>query len=109
MLCDDTNNEDIKTLREQIKFIRFYQIDHKEFIPKVWAYKHFLPDNLDPWRPSFGEGPDLYAQNNSNIWKLKTKGCTKFANLDSITVVDYEVFQVVSHLQRNQFKRKTFD
>ncbi|RIB20348.1 hypothetical protein C2G38_2179505 [Gigaspora rosea] len=42
--CDNLDFEERETLHEQIKFIRFYQIDHKEFIP---AYKHLLPDNLD--------------------------------------------------------------
>ncbi|CAG8715227.1 35176_t:CDS:2 [Gigaspora margarita] len=52
MMCEDINNEDInplqlgEALRELIKFIRFYQIDRKKFIPKVWTYKHLLPDNL---------------------------------------------------------------
>ncbi|CAG8464988.1 1267_t:CDS:2 [Dentiscutata heterogama] len=45
-----TDSEDIdqlgETLRKLIKFVRFYQVDRKDFIPKVWAYKHLLPENL---------------------------------------------------------------
>ncbi|CAG8588960.1 21377_t:CDS:10, partial [Gigaspora rosea] len=50
MTCEDTNNEAIKilkeTLHELIKFIRFYQMDRKDFIPEVWDYKEILPNDL---------------------------------------------------------------
>ncbi|CAG8835163.1 34076_t:CDS:2, partial [Gigaspora margarita] len=55
-MCEDTNNEDMcededvnalnKTLHELIEHIKFYQMDHKEFMPEVWKYKHFLSEHL---------------------------------------------------------------
>ncbi|CAG8799097.1 2242_t:CDS:2, partial [Gigaspora margarita] len=44
------------------------------------------------------KGPDLCVPNNSSIWKLKTKSYPKFVNINSLTVLDYEVFQVVSNV-----------
>ncbi|RIB20346.1 hypothetical protein C2G38_2081002 [Gigaspora rosea] len=52
----------------------------------------------DNYGPVFGEGPDLCVPNNSSIWKLKTKSYPKFVNINSLTVLDYEVFQVVSNV-----------
>ncbi|RIB11150.1 hypothetical protein C2G38_2104352, partial [Gigaspora rosea] len=44
--------------------------------------------------PFFGEGPDLCVKNNSNIWKLKIKSYPKIAEANSLTALDYEVFQI---------------
>ncbi|RIB20352.1 hypothetical protein C2G38_2179513 [Gigaspora rosea] len=47
---ENTKNEDINvlnnTLHELIGLIRFYQMDHKEFMPEVWKYKHLLSEHL---------------------------------------------------------------
>ncbi|KAF0424047.1 btb/poz domain-containing protein 19-like [Gigaspora margarita] len=52
-------------------------------------------DDEGPW---FGGGPDLYAQENSNIWELKPKCYPRLLNVDSVTALDYEVFQVVNNV-----------
>ncbi|CAG8748687.1 26651_t:CDS:2, partial [Gigaspora margarita] len=41
-----------------------------------------------------GEGPDLYVPDNSNIWKFKAKTYPKLVDPNSLTISDYEVFQV---------------
>ncbi|CAG8522902.1 7086_t:CDS:2 [Cetraspora pellucida] len=50
MMCEDKENDAInilkETLGELIKLIRFYQMDHKEFIPEVWEYMSILPKDL---------------------------------------------------------------
>ncbi|CAG8808935.1 38683_t:CDS:2, partial [Gigaspora margarita] len=47
---ENTKNEDInvlnKTLPGLIELIRFYQMDHKEFMPEVWKYRHLLSERL---------------------------------------------------------------
>ncbi|CAG8531627.1 15670_t:CDS:1 [Racocetra fulgida] len=50
--------------------------------------------------PSFGEGPDLQVQNNSTICRVNPKTYPKFLNMDShyLTILDYEVFQVVDSI-----------
>ncbi|CAG8570014.1 32066_t:CDS:2, partial [Racocetra persica] len=45
--------------------------------------------------PSFGEGPDLHVSNNSVNWEFKPKSYPKLVSSDSLTVSEYEVFQVV--------------
>ncbi|CAG8857572.1 40417_t:CDS:1, partial [Gigaspora margarita] len=49
-LAELSENEDNKvlnkTLSELIELIRFYQMDHKKFMPEVWKYKHFLSEHL---------------------------------------------------------------
>ncbi|RIB14384.1 hypothetical protein C2G38_2096025 [Gigaspora rosea] len=54
----------------------------------------------DKYGPVFGEGHDLCAPDNSKVWKLKTKSYPKIANMNSVTIVDYEVFQVVSNVTK---------
>ncbi|CAG8853000.1 37304_t:CDS:1, partial [Gigaspora margarita] len=55
-------------------------------------------EDYGPW---FGEGPDLRVPNNNsfgNFWELKTKSYAKIAKVDLLTVLDYEVFQIVSNV-----------
>ncbi|RIB00108.1 hypothetical protein C2G38_2235621, partial [Gigaspora rosea] len=49
---------------------------------------------FNSYGPCFGEGPDLYVPNNSNIWKFKAKTYPKLVDQNSLTISDYEVFQV---------------
>ncbi|CAG8488074.1 24694_t:CDS:1, partial [Gigaspora rosea] len=46
--------------------------------------------------PSFGDGPDLHVPNNGNIWKFKAKTYPKLGISGSLTISDYEVFQIVN-------------
>ncbi|CAG8528539.1 40907_t:CDS:2 [Gigaspora margarita] len=49
--------------------------------------------------PSFGDGPDLHVPNNGNIWKFKAKTYPKLGISGSLTISDYEVFQIVNVIE----------
>ncbi|RIB20353.1 hypothetical protein C2G38_2304380 [Gigaspora rosea] len=59
------------------------------------SYAIVCHENYGPW---FGEGPDLRVPDGSHTWQLKTKSYPKIANMNSVKIVDYEVFQVVSNV-----------
>ncbi|CAG8545698.1 5613_t:CDS:2 [Scutellospora calospora] len=47
---------------------------------------------------TFGSGHDLYAPNNSNAWQLNANSYTSINISGSITISDFEVFQVVKKI-----------
>ncbi|KAF0424046.1 btb/poz domain-containing protein 19-like [Gigaspora margarita] len=77
------------------------RINHDNRIHAIGCNKSY-----GPW---FGEGPDLRVSSNSNIWQHKTKSYPKFAKVDSVTIVDYEVFQIVNIVTEKSTYKKTFD
>ncbi|KAF0424041.1 btb/poz domain-containing protein 19-like [Gigaspora margarita] len=188
--CENTKNEDIKVLNkklhELIELIKFYQMDHKEFMPKdiallltKWIDKKTIDDktskgfhykfillfrsSLDGFssrafhRKWDNKGATIGVvkdQNSSYLFggynpldwndkdvisnmqqyhilimvksnyailvviitvqfsekgKLKTKSYPKIAKVDSLTALDYEVFQVVSNVTEELALKKTFN
>ncbi|CAG8828804.1 44909_t:CDS:1, partial [Gigaspora margarita] len=96
----DWNSENIMRITTDSFIFAFEYNDPKD--PKISRINH---DNsihaigcYEDYGPWFGKGPDLRVQNNSKIWKLKTKSYPRILNVDSVTVLDYEVFQVVRNV-----------
>ncbi|CAG8569234.1 15532_t:CDS:2 [Gigaspora margarita] len=106
---------DVKPLHQQF-WIRWgnFKMAHQKKFHQRWENKgatilvaiiqnsSLLVGGYNPLDWNGDTCPDLCVPNNSNIWKFKAKIYPKLVDPNSLTISDYEVFQV-EQIQKSDF------